>query len=757
MHHGAEKAAERSDNADATSITSTVTIDLPSFELGGVVLSIGDAIRRARPGSYVGAPATDFVPDPYRLLDLVDDAIIIIGVDLRLSFLNDSAETVLRAFERTPDSAGESPARRRAGLVGMDALAIVHPDDRSEVIDALGRVLDGPGSRVTTRFRVRHTESWKPVSATATNRLDDPLVCGIVVCFRDLEGEVATQRLASRYAAAIESSSTIIVIHEPDGVVVHANAPARAFFEFAPDRCGGSKWPYPPAMTEAVIQASRGLQAGGSWEADIDVEDAQGDLHSLSVVVTVERDDAGELEAVAVSCRNITDRKLVERDLMYRAFHDELTGLPNRAALLRFLREQLLEVGEQPSLAVLFMDLDRFKAVNDSLGHHYGDELLFEVSRRLRRVVRPTDLLARLGGDEFVLVLMSPRGDGDVVEHAHRVADRIHEVLQAPIVLAGSHLYISASIGVATDGPEARGPEDVLRHGDLAMFRAKVTGRSRTEAFHAGLATDADRALRIESALHKAIDGGELRIAYQPIASLGDGRLLGFEALVRWRQPDGSLLGPDAFLDIAEQSDLVERIDTYVFERACWDLARWTLAMSAAADLTMAVNLSSRQLGRPDLPELVERTLLRTGLAPNRLVLEITENNLMVDLDATRSSLEKLRAIGVRVAIDDFGTGYSSLSYLHSFGADMLKIDRSFVARAADNETAATVVRAVTLLAATFDMEVIAEGVETAEQRELLQGIGCTAMQGYLLAPPGTADDARALILAGWPADQLNG
>ncbi len=721
---------------------------IASPEHHDLVIAVGRTSLQRHDLPRSSASNDQFIPDAYRLLDLVDDAIVIVAADLTLSFLNAAALDVIGDFGRDPQIRGGGAA----DLVGIDALSVVHPDDRDEVADTLGAVLVGPGRRATKKFRVSHSGLWKPVSATATNRIDDPLIRGIVVCFRDLEAEVATQRLASRYATAIESSATIIVIHEPDGTVLHANAPARVFFNLGPDvdRTVLTPWPYPPLMTEAVIAAAAGLQKGESWEGDIDAEDAEANLQSLSVVVTVERDDSGGLEAIAVACRNITDRKLVERDLSYRAFHDELTGLPNRAALLRFLREQLVDPpGEQPSLAVLFMDLDRFKAVNDSLGHHYGDELLYEVSRRLRRVVRPTDLLARLGGDEFVLVLMSPRGDGDIVAHAHRVADRIHEVLQSPIVLAGSHLYISASIGVATDGPEARVPEDVLRHGDLAMFRAKVTGRSRTEAFHSGLATDADRALRIESALHKAIEGGELRIAYQPIASLSDGRLLGFEALVRWRQPDGTLLGPEAFLDIAEQSDLVEQIDTYVLERACWDLARWSIAMPEAAELTMAVNLSSRQLGRSDLPALVERTLLRIGLAPNRLVLEITENNLMVDLEATRSSLDHLRALGVRVAIDDFGTGYSSLSYLHSFGADMLKIDRTFVARATENETAATVVRAVTLLAATFDMEVIAEGVETIEQRNLLQGIGCTAMQGYLLARPVSADDARSMILAG--------
>ena len=712
----------------------------------GPFLMVGDVASR-RIDTRSNRSIDGFVPDPYRLLDAVEDAIVVVDENLAFSYLNFAARFVLGGSKPTP----------AAKLIGMSGMDIIHPADRDTVANAMGDVLAYSGARIFTRFRVSHSQHWKPVAAIATNLLDDPDIRGIVVCFRDLETEEDTERLAANLESAIENSSTLVVIHAADGSVTFANAAATSFFGLHDATPG---WPYPPHMSAVLCAAAARTGSGENWEGDIDVRDHNDDVQSLLIGLTVERGDNATVESIAVSGRNITDRKNMERDLAFQAFNDPLTGLSNRAALLTFIGDLLKEAdGVTGSLAVLHMDLDRFKAINDSLGHAAGDAILVEVSRRLRAIVRPSDLLARLASDEFVLVLPG-HDDDDVLAHAHAVGSRIRAALEDPIDVDGTPLYVSASIGIAVDAPphetiggvtdtiEQTTPENLLRHADLAMDQAKLAGRSRTRHFHPDLANDAERTLRIASALHKAIDEGELRVAYQPIANTVEGTIRGFEALVRWRQPDGELLPPDQFLDIAEQSDLIERIDTFVMERACADLARWSVALPQARELTMSVNLSARQLGRIDLAEVVQRALTRTGIAPNRLVLEITESNLMEDLDATKVSLEHLRRMGVQVAIDDFGTGYSSLSYLQVFGADILKIDRSFVASATESNASAAVVRAVTLLAATFSMAVVAEGVETVAQRDLLRDMGCGAVQGFLIAEPVSADDARTLIMA---------
>lgn len=709
----------------------------------GPFLMVGDAASR-RIDTRSSRSIDGFVPDPYRLLDAVEDAIVIVDENLAFSYLNFAARFVLGGSEPTPASK----------LVGMNGMDIIHPADRETVANAMGDVLAHAGARIFTRFRVAHTAHWKPVAAIATNLFDDPNIRGIVVCFRDLETEEDTERLAANLEAAIENSAAFVVIHAPDGSVTFANAAATSFFGLHEHSTG---WPYPAEMSAVIEAAVSCTGAGQNWEGDIDVPDCNAEVQSLLIGLTVERDEHGVIESIAISGRNITDRKNMERDLAFQAFNDPLTGLSNRTALVAFIGDLLDSAATEatdvssPNLAVLHMDLDRFKAINDSLGHAAGDAILVEVSHRLRAVVRPSDLLARLASDEFVVVLPGQNG-GDVLAHAHAVGARIRAALEDPIDVNGTPLYVSASIGIAVDTPAGcdapTTPENLLRHADLAMDQAKLAGRSRTRHFHPDLVDDAERTLRIASALHKAIDEGELRVAYQPIANTVDGTIRGFEALVRWRQPDGVLLPPDQFLDIAEQSDLIERIDTFVMERACADLARWSAALPQARELTMSVNLSARQLGRIDLADVVRRALTRTGIEPNRLVLEITESNLMEDLDATKVSLQQLRQLGVQVAIDDFGTGYSSLSYLQVFNADILKIDRSFVESATESNASAAVVRAVTLLAATFSMAVVAEGVETVAQRDLLRNMGCGSVQGFLIAEPVSADDARTLIMA---------
>ena len=400
---------------------------------------------------------------------------------------------------------------------------------------------------------------------------------------------------------------------------------------------------------------------------------------------------------------------------------------------------------------VLFVDLDRFKTVNDSLGHHVGDRVLRVVAQRLRAALRPRDLLARLGADEFAVVVdghpaADPETFGATME---TIAQRLVGHLQQPVGIDGHDLHMAASIGVACtadgDSAELGSAADLLRHADLAMCQAKAAGRARWSRYEHRLSVDAQRKLQVEAALHRALAEQQLTVVYQPIVDSASMRLLGFEALVRLEHPDGQV-EPAGFLDIAEQSDLITRIDSFVMERACATLVRWSLQHPDAGALTMSVNVSARQLARPDLPEVVAAVLHRHGLAPERLHLEITEGDLMTDLETAVGTLERLHALGVRLAIDDFGTGQTSLCYLERFHASTVKIDRSFVGRATEDGQAAMIVQAIVQLATTFGMRSVAEGIETPQQLDAMRGLGCAAAQGYLIARPLSTEQAEEFI-----------
>jgi len=388
--------------------------------------------------------------------------------------------------------------------------------------------------------------------------------------------------------------------------------------------------------------------------------------------------------------------------------------------------------------------------VNDSLGHHVGDRVLRVVAQRLRAALRPRDLLARLGADEFAVVVEGHHAvDADTFNRTvERIAERLGAHVQQPVNVDGNDLHVSASIGVATTDDAGAG--DLLRHADLAMFQAKAAGRARWSRYEQRLSLDAQRKLKVEAALHRALAEQHLTVVYQPIVDSASMRLRGFEALVRLEHPDGQV-EPAGFLDVAEQSDLITRIDSFVMERACATLVRWSAAHPDAAGLTMSVNVSARQLARPDLPAVVADVLARHGLAAERLHLEITEGDLMTDLPTTIRTLEQLRALGVQLAIDDFGTGQTSLRYLERLGAHTVKIDRSFVERATEDSQAAMIVQAIIQIASTFGMESVAEGVETTQQLDALRGLGCGAAQGYLIARPLSTEAAEEFITAGLP------
>lgn len=440
--------------------------------------------------------------------------------------------------------------------------------------------------------------------------------------------------------------------------------------------------------------------------------------------------------------QELKERKALERELAHRAFHDSLTGLPNRALLEDRLGRALSRSGRRGGqVAVLFLDLDNFKLVNDSLGHETGDELLVAVGRRLQGCLRTSDTAARLGGDEFVVLLDVDNGAAE----ASLVADRILGALRAPLVLRGREFVVNTSIGIALGGASDRAG-DLLRNADLAMYQAKAKGKAHCEVFAPSMHDKALKRLQLEEDLRRAIEQDELRANYQPKVRLDTGEIAGMEALVRWEHPQRGLILPEEFIPVAEETGLIVPLGRWMLEEACRQAIRWQEQCPDGSHLVMGVNLSARQILQSGLIEEVAEILKETGLAPHNLNLEITESVIMGEAQTNAKILEGLKGLGVKLAIDDFGTGYSSLSYLSRFPVDSLKIDRSFVDGLEDNPENLTVVSSIVALAHALGMSVIAEGVETEEQLARLRELSCDQAQGYFFSEPLTKEKASELL-----------
>lgn len=460
------------------------------------------------------------------------------------------------------------------------------------------------------------------------------------------------------------------------------------------------------------------------------------------------RDTEGRIVGTFGVSRDITQRKEFEEQLEHQAFFDPLTQMPNRALFMNRLQHLFHRAkrAQEPLLfAVLYLDLDRFKGVNDGLGHQAGDELLVEIAKRLERCVRPSDTLARLGGDEFTVLLEDIASEMD----ATRVADRIHRELSEPFVLHGQEVFSSVSLGIALSSSHYERPDEMLRDADTAMYRAKANGRSRHQVFDVDMHQRAVSLLRLETDLRRAIERKELVAYYQPIIDLETKTLRGFEALARWRHPTRGLILPDIFIPVAEETGLISAIGDFMLVEACRQMRAWQHRYRRDPPLNISVNVSTRQLAQSNVAEQVERILAETGMEPRCLTLEITESALMQNLKTGAAVIQQLHEMAVRLHIDDFGTGYSSLSYLHNFPVDTLKVDKSFVSRMEGAPHQAEIVKAIVSLAQNLGMGVTAEGVETVAQAEALRDLHCTSAQGFLFSRPLPAEEAERLIVEG--------
>lgn len=646
----------------------------------------------------------------------------------------------------------DSPADFEAGLAQAPEHFYVDPGRRREILEQVRR----RGGVTDYESEVRRKDGvriWVSESVRAVRDAE-----GQLLCYEGFVEDVTDRRLTEerlraseeRYVLAAEGSNDGLWDWDLLGRRTYFSPRWKAMLGYAEEDVGDSpeEWLdrlHPEDHGHFVATLASHL-AGDSehFKCEFRIRTKDGAYRWMLARGLAVRNLAGVACRMAGSLTDVTERRLAEERLQFDAFHDALTGLPNRALFLDRLDRVLLQTARDATqcIAVLFIDLDRFKLVNDSFGHPIGDELLKETAHRLLSCVRPSDTVARLGGDEFVLLVGGLKHADDAI----RVAERVHSSLSDPMLIAGREVHVTASIGVVVNEGRYASAVDLLRDADIAMYQAKGRGRAGHALFRSELHGRARELLTLEGDLRRALREKQLCVYYQPIVDLAVGRLVGFEALVRWMHPVRGLVSPADFIPLAEDTGLIVPIGRWVLEESLRQLSEWRGGCAEACDLSVSVNLSPRQLSQPDLVEVVADALARYGVEPDRLKLELTETALMENADAVAEKLSALRALGVGLSLDDFGTGYSSLGHLHRFPFQALKVDQSFVRGLVGAAGNSGIVRAILSLARSLEMTTIAEGVETDRETAVLRELGCPYGQGYLFSRPVPAEEAVRLV-----------
>ena len=567
---------------------------------------------------------------------------------------------------------------------------------------------------------------------------------------------VDMQRNEERFRSLVQNASDGVVVLGEDGLIRYESpAVERILGRRAEERVGHPiRTDIHPDDRSTVERGLADVAAVSGSEARVEFRARHADdsWRTLESIAKNLLDDPA-VGGVVINYRDITERKTLEEQLRHQAFHDVLTGLENRFLFLDRLGHALARAGRggRPT-AVLFLDLDDFKAVNDRLGHAEGDRLLVAVGGRLKAVTRAGDTVARLGGDEFAIIIE----ETDSAE-ADEAAARILETLTPAFLLGDRQIAVRVSIGIAVQSADGADADELLRRADIAMYAAKAGGGNRHVTYEPQLYDATVARMELKADLRGALERGELHVAYQPIVDLESAAITGLEALMRWNHPVHGEVAPMDFIPLAEENGLILELGRWILETACRQTREWQGA-AGREELSISVNLSGRQVLDPDLATDVGRILAESGVAPHNLILEMTESVLVQDVEATVSTLQALKALGVRLAIDDFGTGYSSLSYLRQFPIDILKIDRSFIASLDGSTDSLALVRSILNLSSTLRLETVAEGIEESDQREVLRGLGAQQGQGYLFARPMGPDDLGELLAGSattaWPESQ---
>jgi len=678
------------------------------------------------------------------LVQHASDIILVVASDGTLAYASPAFESVL----------GYSSLES----VGMFINNIMDDED----IARLGRLDEATPSgheaaRSETRLR-HHDGSWRWFEFTFTNLFDDPSVDGWVANLRDISerkrSEAALRQAQEVFRHAFDDAGIGMTLVEPSGNIIRANDAMQEMLGYENAELLVGKHmvdithPDDRHITEDYV---RGIETDVSDGFRIEQRLVRADGETVWVALTVStvKDEAGHPMFSIGQIEDITERKAFSDRLKYEAAHDAMTGLLNRASFTERV-SAALDTGTATGrlAAVLFIDLDHFKIINDSLGHAAGDDLLATVAQRLRLMLRPGDLLARFGGDEFVVLCTNVLG----TRAMSQIARRLIEAIAEPILVGNDEVFVTASLGIAVANADDTA-ETLLRHADAAMYQAKHDGRARAAMFRPDHHGSAVAALRTGNDLHRALARDELAMHYQPIIDLRTGRVVGFEALMRWNHPERGLLGPGEFIAFAEETGLIVPMGMWALETACRQTAYWQSVrdrLPNAPQLSINVNLAARQVADRTLAKTVAQIIDRTGIAPGAVVLELTENTLMQDTASTIDALHALRSQGVHLSIDDFGTGYSSLAYLKRFPVESLKIDRSFIDGLGQESEDTSIVEAIIRLAHALELSAVAEGLETPTQLETLRTLGCDFAQGFLLGRPLPAE-----AIGEFPADDL--